>query len=62
MVIELVAGEAENGEVIGVLGGEGFVEVLEAAKLGCEAAFGGGVDDEDDFIAVLGEGVGLAFF
>ena len=30
-------------------GGDFVVEGLEAFELGGEAAFGGGVDDEDDF-------------
>ena len=30
--------------------------------MGREAAFGGGVDDEDDFVLERGEVVGLAFF
>jgi hypothetical protein len=62
LVVELVAGEAEDGEAVGVFGGDGFVERFEAGVLGREAAFGGGVDDEDYFVAVLREGVGLAFF
>ena len=43
-------------------GGDGFVEGFEGGELGCEAAFAGGVDDEDDFAFEGGEGVGLAFF
>lgn len=39
-----------------------LVEFLEAFELRREAAFGGGVDDEDDFVLQGGEGVGLAFF
>jgi len=59
---ELVAGEAEDDEAVGVRGGDGFVEGFEGGELGCEAAFAGGVDDEDDFAFEGGEGVGLAFF
>jgi hypothetical protein len=59
---ELVAGEAEDDKLIGVFGGHGFVEALQGFELGGEAAFRGGVDDEDDLAAVLGEGVGFAFF
>ncbi len=43
-------------------GGDGFVEGFEDGELRCEAAFAGGVDDEDDFAFEGGEGVGLAFF
>jgi hypothetical protein len=50
----LVAGESENDELIGVFSGEEFVELLQAIELVCEATFGSGVDDEDDFAAVLG--------
>ena len=39
-----------------------LVEGFEGGELRGEAAFGGGVDDEDDFVAEGGEGVGLAFF
>jgi len=34
-----------------VFGGDGLVEYFEAFELGREAAFGGCVDDEDDFVA-----------
>ena len=36
-----------------------LVERFEAGVLRGEAAFGGDVDEEQDFAAVLGEGVGL---
>lgn len=39
-----------------------LVEFLEPFELGREAAFGGRVDYEDDFVAEVREGVGLAFF
>ena len=65
LVHELVAGETEDDELVGVFGGGGvdlFVEGFEAFELWGEAAFGGGVDDEDDFVFEGGEGVGLALF
>ena len=62
LVHELVAGEAENEEFIRVGDGDGFVEGFERGELWGEAAFGGCVDDEDDFAFEGGEGVGLAFF
>ena len=57
---ELVTREADDFEVVGVSGFEVFVEVFEAGELGREAAFGGGVDDEDDFVGEVREGVGGA--
>lgn len=60
LAAKLVAGEAKNGEVFGMLGLDGLVEVLEAFKLRSEAAFGGGVDDEDDFAFEGGEVEGFA--
>lgn len=62
MVVELVAGEAEDGEVIWVAGFEGLVQLLEAFELGGEAAFRGCVYDEDDLAFEAGEGEGLALF
>ena len=59
---ELVAGKAEDGEVIAVFFLDGFVEFFEAFVLWGEAAFGGGVYDEDDFSFVAVEGDGVAFF
>lgn len=41
---------------------EFFVEDFQAFKLGCEAAFGGCVDHEDDFVFEGREGIGLARF
>ncbi len=58
----MVAGDAEDFEGVGVGGFEFFVEGFETLELGGEAAFGGGVDDEDDFVFEVGEGVGFAFF
>lgn len=49
MVVELVAGEADDREVVRVAGFQGLVEFLEAFELRGETAFGGRVDDEDDF-------------
>ena len=57
----MVAGEAEDDEVF-VFGRDFLVERFERGVLGREAAFGGGVDDEDDFVFEGGEVVGLAFF
>jgi hypothetical protein len=37
-----------------------LVQLLEAGELRCEAALGGCVDDEDDFVVQLGQVVGLA--
>ena len=39
-----------------------MVEGLEARVLWREAAFGGDVYEEEDFAAVLGEGVGRSLF
>ena len=58
----MVAGKAEDGELVRVLRDYGFVEGFEGGELGGEAAFGGGVDDQDDFAFEGGEGIGLTFF
>ena len=47
MAAELVAGEAEDDELVGVFGLDVLVQGLEAFELRGEAAFGGGVDGED---------------
>jgi hypothetical protein len=60
LVAELVAGEPQNGEGIGVFGLDGLVELLETLELRGEAAFGGGVDDENDLALELVEGVWVA--
>lgn len=60
LVTKLVAGEAEDDKVVGVLLLDRLVELLEALVLGSEAALGGRVDDEDDFALVIGEGDFLA--
>ena len=48
---ELVARKAEDGEPVWVLGVQVFVELLEAFELWREAAFGGGVDNENGLAA-----------
>ena len=58
---ELVAGEPQDDEVVRVVRLDLFVELLEPFELGREAAFGGGVDDQDDLVLEGGERVGLAF-
>jgi hypothetical protein len=55
---ELIAREADDLKVIRVLALHLLVQLLEAFKLGCEAAFRCGVDDEDDFAVELVEVVG----
>jgi hypothetical protein len=58
----LVARKAEDGERVWVGRGDIFVEGFEAGELRREAAFGGGVDDEDDFAFEVVGGEGLALF
>lgn len=53
---ELVAREAEDLEVLRVLGLDVLVELLEAGVLGREAALGGRVDDEYHLVLVFGQG------
>ena len=53
LVGELVAGEAEDGKAVRAIG---FLEFFEAIILRGEAAFAGGVDDEQDAAAVIGQG------
>ena len=60
LTTELVAGEAEDNKLAWMGGFDLLVELLEAGVLGGEAALGGGVDDEEDFPGVGGEGCGLA--
>ena len=60
LVHELVAGEAEDDEVVGVFFYDFLVEVFEAFELRGKAAFGGGVYDEDDFVLEGGKRVGFA--
>lgn len=45
-----------------MFGFDGLVELLKAGELGSETAFGGCVDDEDDFAFVVGERVGVSLF
>ena len=61
MVHELIAGEAEDDKVVGVFFFDFLVEGFETFELWGEAAFGGGVYNEDDFVFEGGERVGLAF-
>lgn len=49
LAAELVAGEADDREVVREAGFQGLIEFLETFELRGEAAFGGRVDDEDDF-------------
>lgn len=53
---KLVAWEAEDDKVVGVLLGDALVDLLKAGVLASQAALGGGVDDEDDLALVVGEG------
>jgi len=48
LAAELVAGEAEELDVVGVLALQLFVELLKTLELRGEAAFAGGVDDQHD--------------
>ena len=50
---ELVAGEADDLEVVRVLPLDVLVQLLEPAVLGREAALGRGVDDEHDLARVV---------
>lgn len=60
LAAELVAGEAEDCEGVRVFGLNGLVKGFEALELWGEAAFGGGVDGQDDFAFEGGEGEGVA--
>lgn len=60
LVSELIAREPENGEFAGVFLLDGLVQFLKTCELGREAAFGGSIDDEDDFAFVLVQGVGVS--
>lgn len=55
LAAELVAGEADDGEVVGVLLLEGLVDGLEVLVLVGEAALGRRVDDQDDLALVVGQ-------
>jgi hypothetical protein len=50
LAAELVAGEAEELDVVGVFLLQLLVDFLQALELRREAAFGGRVDDEDDLV------------
>lgn len=60
LAAELIAGEAEDDKVIGVLALEVGPELLKTGVLRGEAALGGSVDNEDDLALVVGEGNLLA--
>lgn len=55
LAAELVAGEADDCEVVGVLLLDLLVDGLEVLVLVGEAALGGGVDDQDDLALVIGQ-------
>ena len=55
---KLIAREADDLKVIRVLALHLLVKLLQAFKLGCEAAFRCRVNDEDDFAVELVEVVG----
>lgn len=55
LAAELVAGEADDCEVVGVLLLDLLVDGLEVLVLVGEAALGGGVDDQDDLALVVGQ-------
>ena len=57
----MIAGEAEDDELVPVRGFDFLVKGFEAFELRGEAAFRGCVDDEDDFVFELGQVVGLVF-
>ncbi len=61
LAAKLVAREAKDDEVVAVGGFDFLVEGLETFVLGCEAALGGSVDDEDYFSFVGIEGNGCSF-
>jgi len=61
LATKLVTRETKDDELIWVGRGDLLVQRLEALVLGREAAFGGGVYDEDDFAFVVFEGDGGAF-
>ena len=60
LATELVAGETENLNIVGVLLLQVLVQRLEPSKLRCEATLGGGVDDKDDLVLERREREGLA--
>jgi hypothetical protein len=60
LAAELVAGESEELDVLGVLRLEFLVKLLETLELRGKTALGGGVDGEDDLAFQGGEGKGCA--
>ena len=56
LAAELVAREAEDDELVGVLFGDALVDLLETLKLGGEAALGGRIDDKNDLALVIRKG------
>ncbi len=61
---ELITGKPQDDELVFVFAvlADLLVEFLQPFELRCEAAFGGCVHDENDFVFEVGEGIGLAFF
>lgn len=55
LAAELVAGEADDYEIVGVLLLDVLVDGLEVLVLVGEAALGSGVDDQDDFALEIGQ-------
>lgn len=55
LAAELVAGEADDCEVVGVLLLDLLVDGLEVLVLVGETALGSGVDDQDDFALEVGQ-------
>ena len=58
LLAELVAGEVENGETVGMMF---FIKLLQLFILRGETALGGGVYDENHFVGVLFQRYGAAF-
>lgn len=62
LAAELIAGEAEDCEVVSVRGFQLLVQLLESLELRCEAALARCVYHQDDFSFERGQGEGIAFF
>lgn len=62
LAAKLVAGEAEDDKVVGVLGADLLPDLLEPGVLRGEAALGRCVDDQDDLALVFGERLLFASF
>lgn len=58
---KLIAWEPDNLKFVGVLCLQLLVQLLEPGELRGKAAFRGRVDDEDDLVLEVREGVGVAF-